>query len=562
MTARIIKQLKLATISLMLLGCQSLSTNTDYFTKTRIGEGNNNQSRFSIVGYDDAKMYLSEQIQLDIASNSKITNIDWTSTDSDIISVSSTGLMTATKEGNASITASSIDDPSVKASINIESSCVIDDIEELRNLPDSYGPLGAFTPTRFIEDSWQEISDTELADGANLIKIRVNLNNETTVAVNIVEVDLTKDVNIEAGSVMNLTMLTGKKAKIYEMAKEYEDDNPDRNVIAVSNADFFDTSSLSTNAFVKDGVILKRAHNDRGGYDYTNTAYHIPASMPMLFGVGNGFAQIGAIIDDATVKETIKSAFNYDAYSFSPSGSIIQKFDDVRYNFFSPVITDKVNFVTDSISKPKAPAGSRVYVLDPHDHYVVHGEITNIIDVGATPVTLPASSAYRVVVPAHLINDDIDIGDYFSYNLASEDGKWDQYRTILGSRQELVKAGQIAPTVTLENTNKAQDSDVPRTAVGVKPDGKVALFSVEALRYGGRSSSSSDPYGVSLPELAEIMRYYGIAQAGNLDGGGSTQLIAEIDGVDRVITRSSDNASDDPNQGRQIVNSFLVTVPK
>ena len=66
------------------------------------------------------------------------------------------------------------------------------------------------------------------------------------------------------------------------------------------------------NAFVKDGVIIKSAHNDNGSYDYTNLNADIPASMPLLFGVSGSTAQIAPIIKNASVKDTIQSSLTYE----------------------------------------------------------------------------------------------------------------------------------------------------------------------------------------------------------------------------------------------------------
>lgn len=116
--------------------------------------------------------------------------------------------------------------------------------------------------------------------------------------------------------------------------------------------------------------------------------------------------------------------------------------------------------------------------------------------------------------------------------------------------------------MTLENTNGAQTTNVPRTAVGIKEDGKVALFAIESLYYGKKSTDPNDPYGVNLPELAEIMRYYGCVNAGNFDGGGSTQMIVNRNGVDEVVVRSSDFGTSNLTDGRAIINSFLIVVDK
>jgi exopolysaccharide biosynthesis protein len=57
----------------------------------------------------------------------------------------------------------------------------------------------------------------------------------------------------------------------------------------------------------------------------------------------------------------------------------------------------------------------------------------------------------------------------------------------------------------------------PRTAIGIKKDGKVLLVVVD-----GRRRTS---VGLSLVELAQFMVEQGAVEAMNLDGGGSSEMI-------------------------------------
>ena len=152
-----------------------------------------------------------------------------------------------------------------------------------------------------------------------------------------------------------------------------------------------------------------------------------------------------------------------------------------------------------------------------------------------------------------------EIGDLISYNVTSSDNTWQYYDTIIGCRQALVIDGQIASTVTKENSNGAQTTNIPRTAIGVMPNGKVAIFSVESLIYG-KKNSNDDPYGLSLPELADFMRYYGVYNGANFDGGGSTQLITKNPSTNEfeVTVRSSDYGTNKVENSRAVVNTLLI----
>lgn len=508
------------------------------------------------------KLALHQETQLTALVNpaKAASEVTWSSSNPETISVSDSGLAIPLAIGEATITATSVANPVLQDTIDLESYCLVDEIEALQQQAPSYDPLTEYHPTRFQEDSWNVVSSDSLADGADLVKVSLKLNDGSKVIANVMESDLTKSVKIESGTYDNLPSATGKKQPLYGQIQAYEIDHPDRKVVAATNADFF--GNFPVNAFIKDDIIVKDAHNDNGGYDYTNTNYDIPASMPILFGVANGFAQVGAIVDNKDVEHTVKSKFTYTVNAISSAGSIICSYENSQRNVFTSPDNARVNFISTSSRQAKAPANSTVYTLKPHyEAYETHGEVVTV-EKTAVSIALPVSKTnYYVIVPDALANPSIKIGDFFSYNIASEDGKWDHYQQILGARQELVHNGQVVSTVVLENTNGAQTTNIPRTAIGVMPDGKVALFAIESMPYGGFAATEDDSFGVSLPELAEIMRYFGCVNAGNFDGGGSTQLIVDKDGVDQVVVRSSDYGTYVLEEGRAVVNSVLITAP-
>ena len=82
----------------------------------------------------------------------------------------------------------------------------------------------------------------------------------------------------------------------------------------------------------------------------------------------------------------------------------------------------------------------------------------------------------------------------------------------------------------------------PRSALGFNSDTtKIFLFTVD-----GRQESS---VGMSLTEMAEVMKHFGAAFAINLDGGGSTTLVAS----DKVLSSPSD-----PTGQRRVSNAVIL----
>lgn len=91
----------------------------------------------------------------------------------------------------------------------------------------------------------------------------------------------------------------------------------------------------------------------------------------------------------------------------------------------------------------------------------------------------------------------------------------------------------------------------PRTVIGKKSDGSIVLVTVD-----GRQESKN-MYGMTYDELSTMMMYYGVEEAYNLDGGGSTTMIIR-DGKGGFDVKNS------PSDGgeRHDANAILVVVPE
>lgn len=90
----------------------------------------------------------------------------------------------------------------------------------------------------------------------------------------------------------------------------------------------------------------------------------------------------------------------------------------------------------------------------------------------------------------------------------------------------------------------------PRTCVGLKPNGRAILLTVD-----GRNDNSA---GMSLFELTKIMRWLGCTSAINFDGGGSTTLWVNGNGDTGVINYPTDNKKWDHEGQRKVANVILV----
>jgi hypothetical protein len=111
-----------------------------------------------------------------------------------------------------------------------------------------------------------------------------------------------------------------------------------------------------------------------------------------------------------------------------------------------------------------------------------------------------------------------------------------QPREAVGGHPMLVRGGQVLADVDSAG-NAAFRGPNPRTAVGLAAEGRRLLL----VTVDGRQPNHS--VGISLRDLAELMRQLGATDALNLDGGGSTTMVVtDSAGALRVVNRPSDAA--------------------
>lgn len=116
---------------------------------------------------------------------------------------------------------------------------------------------------------------------------------------------------------------------------------------------------------------------------------------------------------------------------------------------------------------------------------------------------------------------------------------------IVGAGPLLLRDGTALGAEQADTEGFARDfsrSRHPRTALGVRKDGTIILVTVD-----GRQPQVS--VGMTIPELAVLMAEWGCREAINLDGGGSTTMIAGR----KVVNHPSDAAGE-----RAVSDAILV----
>ncbi|MEQ9460953.1 MAG: phosphodiester glycosidase family protein [Phycisphaeraceae bacterium] len=151
---------------------------------------------------------------------------------------------------------------------------------------------------------------------------------------------------------------------------------------------------------------------------------------------------------------------------------------------------------------------------------------------------------------------NVDANNVASVLAARTPGGFDSLENIplynaLGGNQRILTNGSItAPNDSYTNALN------PHSALGVAPDGRVFLMAVDG-RQGDFSS------GMRTTEMASLFLHFGVTNAINIDGGGSTTLAFDDsnDGIAnaRVINSPSDLSSElSPGNPRLVANNFGV----
>lgn len=125
-----------------------------------------------------------------------------------------------------------------------------------------------------------------------------------------------------------------------------------------------------------------------------------------------------------------------------------------------------------------------------------------------------------------------------------------QLRMAVGGREIYLQDGKLAELSLCEPFSSTPH---PRTTVGICADGTVIILVVD-----GRLPDISN--GASLVDLARLMTFLGARTAINLDGGGSSTMLVNIDGELTMLNRPADLVRPTEALIRPIFNSIQVVL--
>lgn len=325
--------------------------------------------------------------------------------------------------------------------------------------------------------------------------------------VDALTVDLHSDVRADYLS----TGKVGERRTVSELAAGH-DPGSGRRTVAALNGDFFDINQTGApqGPGVRDGALV---HSPAAGSSHA---------------VGIGPEGAGRVLDlyfegTLTLPSGTHPLGAYDAADV-PAGSV---------GAYTSAWGGADRALTVDAAQPVAEAAVR------------EGRVVSVSTApGSGPVpdgttVLVGREAGAGLLKALRPGDPVEI----SYRVRTDDGPLP--RTAVGGREPLVVDG-----VEQNHDGGSNNTAAPRTAVGFSRDGRI----LHVLTVDGRQADSG---GATLTELGRMMREAGAWSALNLDGGGSSTLLAREPGSDALPVENS------PSDGseRAVPDGLALTVP-
>jgi hypothetical protein len=349
-------------------------------------------------------------------------------------------------------------------------------------------------------------------------------------AINLVRVDLRR-ANIEVRSARAFDRLQGRE-RVSEMVRRI--DSTGVRVVAAVNADFFNLESgENENNQVIAGEWwkgLKVTDSPYDTWDNAHVQFGIDAARRPLI---DRFILDGKAWDRGVMTPIITVNFNP---SGKPEGTALYT---SRFGAATPHDTARR-----TVEAPLIASGKRGDTL----LFVRRGAVS-----AASGSSIPTEGAVLAAYGSGLRAEEIQKmgeGDTVKILLATlpRIPRGVTPLMIVGGWPRILRDGDNVAdeSATLEGT-LSRNAEVrhPRTAVGFSRDSSTLLL----LTVDGRSENSG---GMTLIELANVMRELGAWQAMNFDGGGSTTMV--IDG--RVVNHPSDKEG-----VRTVGNALLLVIP-
>ena len=282
----------------------------------------------------------------------------------------------------------------------------------------------------------------------------------------------------------------------------------DVNIVGGVNADFFSfKTGVPMSNLVMDNEIISKDEEWQEGFGITNDGTTFMAKM--------------RVTSQLTREDGTKS--------------VIHNINKYRQPYTVYMMTDKFSDTTENET-----AGYDVILTPTAGEMQVGKSIEAVVEAveensgaikipkGKIILTVDKNAPYECVETVSSLKEGEKVRIDFE---VEGDERWYNARLGIGSiGGRLLTGGVINPDL--------EKGAAPRTAIGIKEDGSIILYTID-----GRQQGHS--YGVQLKTLAERMKELGCVDALNLDGGGSTSIVALLPGDKTATLKNS------PSEGKE-----------
>lgn len=351
--------------------------------------------------------------------------------------------------------------------------------------------------------------------------------------VNVLEVPNNKDIKVVPWGLINNGGWS--LSKVQDMATDYEKNNPGWKIVAAVNGDFFDISGGGSLPFGPIGTMKTDGE-----------MYRMYTNWPMLGinNIGNGKRLVGKMAGEVSTTPTpmlaiydendqIIKQFAVDTINATPASGKLGVYFAIYNNEHVPVPVDVDDaYIVDKPIDTLAFTESSIYgkgvisrkhqkaTIEKNQFAIVtdNKEITNLLDVNV-----------KVRV---------------QYEITDEDYK--DMDCVIGFHDKVIVNG----TPSYDHFGYASDR-YPRNLFGVKEDGTIVVVVVD-----GRQPENGY-YGIAAEETGAIVKYYGMYDGFQMDGGGSATMIVLKDGELQVVNSPSDSGG---GASRTDSNGILVAM--
>ncbi len=289
-------------------------------------------------------------------------------------------------------------------------------------------------------------------------------------------------------------------------------------VLAATNADYFSSQTLvPMSTAIVDGKILTK---DASGQDAVGILEDGTAFISYVYFNSVLTREDGSEVNIYNIN---KYRQPYAAYLLTPEFSDTTRnttkgFDVILGSIEGEMkLGEKITAVVESVTENSSAIG---------------------IPEGKMVLTVDSNAPEEFLLPI----STLAVGEKVTINFsATGDKRWSQVKTGMGS-----VGGRLL--INGEVNQSLPTGAAPRTAIGVKDDGSIILYTLD-----GRKSGHS--FGAQLKTLANRLIELGCVDALNLDGGGSTAISVQIPGnaSSSVVNKPSDGKE------RKLSTHFIFT---